>query len=99
MLLVRHVGVSHRFTCAEAADGHPVLNHVGHDIDLRMALYKAAARFLHRRPIEFAEEAAECNKVFDGKLLVRKPNDEILEPYTMDLVEIPIAQARQLDIL
>ena len=43
ILKIRHVGVPHRFSRAEAADGHSVFNHVRNHIEFRMALDKAAA--------------------------------------------------------
>ena len=39
-------------TCAEAADGRSTFNHVGNDINFRIAFHEPASRLLHWRPIQ-----------------------------------------------
>jgi len=51
-------------------------------------LDEAAARFLHRRPIQVTEAAAETNQVFDGELLTTKPDNQMIQPCAVNLVEL-----------
>src|SRR5207253_2520015 len=54
---IRHVGVPHRFTGAEAANGDAVLDHVGDDVDLGTAFNESPAVLLDGGVIERAEAA------------------------------------------
>jgi hypothetical protein len=88
--------VPRRLACTQAADGHRFRSGWKH-VDFRMAGDETAARLLHRRPIEFAKTAAECNKVFDRQLLAPKEDDEMIEPRAVYLVEVLVAPVPQVD--
>ena len=95
---VRHVGVPHRLTGTEAADGDTVFDHVRDDVNLRMALDEPAAVFLDRRLIERPEPTAEGDQIGIAELLVAKQQHRVLEPGAIDLREHRVVYRPQIDI-
>src|SRR5947199_10795041 len=66
-----------------------------------MPIHKPPPRFLHRRPIEVPEAAAEPDEVIVRELLAAKEHHEMIEPYAMDRCEIvrrEVPQVHALDL-
>ncbi len=95
---VGHVGVPHRFTRAEAADGDAVLDHVGDHVDLGMTFDESASVLLDGRVIEPAEAAAECDQIFVRELLIAKQHDRMVEPRLVDGAKRAVVDAAKIDV-
>ena len=95
---VRHIGVPHGLTGAEAADGDTVFHHVRDDVNLGMALDEAAAVFLDRRQVERAEPPAEGDQIGVAELLVAKQQHRVIEPRTIDLRKDRVVYRPQINI-
>jgi sodium-dependent dicarboxylate transporter 2/3/5 len=94
---IGHVGMPDGFAGAETADGHAVLDHVRHDIDLRAAIDEAAAVLLDRRLIERAEAAAERDQIAVGKLLIAEEHDRVIEPRLVNRRECLVVDRAQIN--
>ena len=68
----------------EAPDRDAVLDHVGDDVDLRVAVDEALAVLLDGRVIERAEAAAERDQVVVGQPLAAEQQHLVIEPGAMD---------------
>ena len=72
-----------RFVSAELADRLAVLDDVGHDHDVVAALGRILCRG-NRRPVQFAELAAEPHQIVVGQALAAKPQHQVLAPGLLD---------------
>ncbi|HEY3159130.1 MAG TPA: DASS family sodium-coupled anion symporter [Vicinamibacterales bacterium] len=94
---VRHVGVPHRFTRAEAADGDAVFDDVRDDVDLGIAVDEAPPVLLDGRLVERAEAAAERDQVGVAELLTAEQYDRVIEPRLVDGRERRLVYRAQID--
>jgi solute carrier family 13 (sodium-dependent dicarboxylate transporter), member 2/3/5 len=94
---VRHVGVPHRLTGAEAADGDAVFNDVGDHVDLRMAFDETPAVLLYGRLIESAVAPAERDQVAVGKVLIAKQHDRVFKPRLVNGGKRRVINVTQID--
>ena len=94
---IRHVGVPHRFTGAEAANGDAVLDHVGDDVDLGTAFNESPAVLLDGGVIERAEAAAECDQVLVCEMLIAEQDDRVVEPRLVDGGKHALVDAAEID--
>jgi hypothetical protein len=98
LLQVRHVGVPDGLAGAEAADRLAVrAEHVGDDVDFRMAGDEALAVLLHRREVEIAEAAAEGDEVGVGETLAAEEQDGMGEPGGVERGESGIVEIAEVD--
>jgi hypothetical protein len=96
MLPVGHIGVPHQRGIAETADRDAVIDHVGDDIDLRVAVDETPAVLLDRRRIEGAEAAIEGEQIV-AEALAAKQEHQVIEPGAMDRGEAGLVEFAQID--
>jgi len=94
---VRHVRVPDGLAGTEAADRHPVLDNIRHDVDLGMAVHKSTSVLLNGRVIERAEAAAERDQVRVGEMLIADEHDRVIEPRPIDGSEALVVHRSQID--
>ena len=86
-----------RFTGTQAPDGDTILDHVGDDIDFRIAFDETAAGFLNGRPIELAEAPAEGDQILVVQLLAAEEQHQIVHPGAVDGGENSVIDMLQID--
>ena len=74
----------HGFPGTEAADRDAALDHVGDDVDFRVAVDEPPAILLHRRVVERAESTAEQDQILVGQPLPAKQQHLVIEPGPVD---------------
>jgi sodium-dependent dicarboxylate transporter 2/3/5 len=94
---VRHVGVPHGLTGAEAADGDAVFDDVGHHVNFGIPLDEPAAIFLDRCLIERTEPAAEPDQIAVAEVLVAEQQHRVVEPGPIDLRKHIIVYRSEID--
>jgi len=89
---------------AQAADGDPVFDHVGHDRDLGIALVRAALHYpalvrqragQRRGILELAKTPRKGDEVSVGKALTAEEHDQVVEPRTADFRGLAIGHRAQ----
>jgi hypothetical protein len=85
------------FAGSQAADRFAVHHHIGHDIDLGQAFDEPAARFLHRRPVEIAEAAAEADQVLVAQRLAAHQDHLMLVPGALERGKLRLVERFQVD--
>jgi len=95
---VGHVGVPHRLPGAEAADGLAIRpDHIGDDVEFRLALDEAAPVLLDRRPVEFPEEPAEADQLIRAQALIPEEQDGMIQPGAVNGFELTRRQPAQVN--
>ena len=78
------------FACSQAANWNAVFDHVGNDINLRMALDKAPPCLLDRRPVQRTKTPAERDQILIGQFLPPEQQDQMIDPDSANLFEFTV---------
>src|SRR5262245_11480284 len=85
------------FAIAETADRLAVHLDVGDDVDLGQAFDEAAAILLNRRPVKFAEAAAERDQLLVAERLPTNEQHRMLVPSVYQPPEHSVVEISQID--
>ena len=87
----------HGFAGAQAPDRLAVHPHIRYDVDFGDALDKAAAGFLHRRPVEIPEAAAEGDEILVAECLAADQQHRMVVPRLQHACEGRIPEVSEID--